>query len=222
MRFGVISGNSAINSRIYTALEHLHPDDVPKIVTKFKNTTDTQRFHTFRELLVGAHLRANGLDVRYERTVGGKTPDWTLVDAQGDALELVDVATIHQRNVLETEMGRTLAAGRTWSGWPGVPAEHISRKVDEKAGAYAGLAATMRVAYSVFLHGEFTACLDPGDIEEVLSGEGGVFATRNHLSGVGFFTHANGVDTYSYFSNLRGERASVVLQTLVRRDAYAA
>src|SRR5690606_11783517 len=95
MRFGVISGNGAINARIYAAFEHQHPDDVPKIAAKFKNTTDTHRFHSFRELLVGAHLRANGLDVRYERSVGGKAPDWTLVDEQGDPVELIDVATIH-------------------------------------------------------------------------------------------------------------------------------
>jgi hypothetical protein len=105
MRFGVISGNDAINDRICAALEHVHPDDVPKIVAKFRYTNDTQRFHTFRELLVGAHLRANDLDVRYEREVLGKTPDWTL-PVGDDAVELIDVATIHQRKALESEMGR--------------------------------------------------------------------------------------------------------------------
>jgi hypothetical protein len=222
MRFGVISRNEAINARIYAALEHIHPADVPKIVAKFRNTNDTQRFHTFRELLVGAHLRANGLDARFERAVAGKTPDWTLLAEGNDPVELIDVASIHQRNALESEMRRTVAAGQIWSGWPGIPPEHIYGKVDAKAGAYAELAATAGVAYTIFLHGEFMSCLDADDIKEVLLGDHGVFATRSHLSGVSFFTHSNGVDTYSYFENSRGNRASVALQTLVRRGAYAA
>lgn len=221
MRFGVIAGSEAINTRIYAALEHIHPDDAPKIVAKFRCTSDKQRFHAFRELLVGAHLRANGLEVRYERKMLGKTPDWTLLVA-GDAVELIDVATIHQRKALDAEIGRTLAAGLIWSGWPGIPSEHIYGKVDAKAGAYAELAASVGVAYTIFLHGEFTACLDADDIKKVLLADDGVFATRPHLSGVGFFTHRNGVDCYSYFKNPRGNRASVVLDTLVRRGAYTA
>lgn len=112
MRFGVISRNEAINARIYAALEHIHPADVPKIVAKFRNTNDTQRFHTFRELLVGAHLRANGLDARFERAVAGKTPDWTLLAEGNDPVELIDVASIRKlpRNVdsLEVELSGTM------------------------------------------------------------------------------------------------------------------
>jgi hypothetical protein len=223
MRFGVISGNDAINARIYTALEHIHPDDAPKLVAKFRDhTTDKQSFHTFRELLVGSHLRANGLDARYECAVEGKTPDWTLLRDGVEPIELIDVTTIHQRYALDAEIGRALASGRIWSGWGGIPPEHVHGKIDAKAGAYAALAAHMQIAYTVFVHGEFTSFLDAGDIEEVVSGEQGVFETRPYLSGVGFFSHANGIDTYSYFENPNAARPSLALRTLDLRGAHAA
>jgi hypothetical protein len=113
MRFGVIAGNDAVNTRIYAALEHIHPDDVPKLVSKFRDSkTDKQSFHVFRELLVGSHLRVNELDARYEWVVDGKTPDWTLLKEGTTPVEFIDVTTIHQRYELDAEIGRTLASGR--------------------------------------------------------------------------------------------------------------
>lgn len=108
MQFGVLAPNMRINARIYEMFERIDPADVPAFARKFRSESDEQRLHTFRELIVGAHLRAHGLDARYEQLVRGKTPDWVTLDRAARPDELIDVATLHQRRETKTDMTRTL------------------------------------------------------------------------------------------------------------------
>jgi hypothetical protein len=78
MDFGTLAGNDSINSRIHEMLDTLHPEDVPRFVRKFRRDPDELCFHTYRELILGAHLRACGWNLRYEQSLSGKTPDWVL------------------------------------------------------------------------------------------------------------------------------------------------
>ena len=202
MRYGVLAGNSSINSRIYEMFESIDPRDIPAFVKKFRNESDDQRFHTFRELILGAELCRKGLKLRYEKKIGDRTPDWTILTQDGEVNEILDVATLHQRRVKDLGIGQTVANGHIWTGWVTVPADHIYSKIQSKADSYSDLAAQGSMPYTVCLFGEFTACVDPAQIEHVLyTHHGGIFQDRPELSGVLYFHERSGVYHYTHFPN---------------------
>ena len=92
------------NELLQALVGRLHPDDVRAFVDKLTTQALRPKFHTYRELLVGVHLRDRGFDVRYERVLGTQTPDWSLVGSDGVTLEILDVLTVHQRHDKETEI----------------------------------------------------------------------------------------------------------------------
>jgi hypothetical protein len=61
------------------------------------------------ELAVGAGLRAAGLDVVYERTWDGVSPDWTVLSEAGEPVAFVEVHT-------DDPPQRTFAQMRAWHG----------------------------------------------------------------------------------------------------------
>ncbi|MCT9075254.1 hypothetical protein [Streptomyces fulvoviolaceus] len=56
------------------------------------------------ELAAGEALRASGLRVEYERLWGTKTPDWTVLDDEGQPVALVEVLTHSPSNELTGKM----------------------------------------------------------------------------------------------------------------------
>jgi hypothetical protein len=66
---GRLAGNTSINARIYACLAKLDPKDVAAFVRKFHRDKDDQNFHTFRELILAAHLRERGWAARYEQSL---------------------------------------------------------------------------------------------------------------------------------------------------------
>jgi hypothetical protein len=116
-----LAGNDFINSRIHQMLGNLDPADVSRFLRKFRSDSNEQNFHTYRELVLGAHLRACGWNLRYERTLGGKTPDWVLLDGSGQAAEILDVVTLHQRRVVDKAIGKAASAYHSWVGWISIP-----------------------------------------------------------------------------------------------------
>jgi hypothetical protein len=202
MKYGVLAGNSSINSRIYEMFESIDPNDIATFVKKFRSESDDQKFHTFRELILGAELCRRGLKLRYEKKIGEKTPDWTVLAPSGGIDEILDVATLHQRRAKDLEIGRTIASGRIWAGWVTVPPDHIYSKIQSKADSYANLAVQSSVPYTVCLFGEFTTCVDPAQIEHVLyKHHGGIFHNRPGLAGVLYFHERSGTYHYSHFPN---------------------
>ena len=202
MRFGVLAGNSAINSRIYEMLDDLHPADVPKIVSKFQIGQEAQRFHTLRELEIGSRLRRQGLALRYELNVEGKSPDWSLVGKQDCVEEILDVVTVHQRRVVDKDIASALSKGEIWSGWISIPQDHIYSKLEQKAQKYSSMVESLRVPYVVAVFGEFTASIDPEEVESVLySHHGGLFAQVPTVAGVVYFNEECGRYNYFYFPN---------------------
>jgi hypothetical protein len=222
MEFGVLAGNSHINARIYEMFKCIDPADVPVFVRKFRSERDEQRFHTFRELIVGSYLCARGLKVRYEQQILGKTPDWVLVDSSDQAEELVDVVTLHQRRETETDMVGTLSTGAIWSGWATIAPDHLYGKIQQKASSYAALAEKIGKPYTVFLFGEFLASVDAEEVEHVLyEHHGGLFSSQPMLAGVVYFTESAGAYSYSFFANNLATHPSPVLSTLRDDDSVA-
>lgn len=215
MQFGTLAGNSHINTRIYEMFGQIDPADVAAFVRKFRTERDDQRFHTFRELVVGSHLRLRGLNARYEQRVQDKTPDWVVYDSAGSIQELIDVTSLHQRLEKKTDMLRTLSTGEVWTGWVTIPSDHIYSKIQTKANAYADLSAAVGKPYTVFLFGEFFAAIDPEEVEHVLYElHGGVFSSLPMLSGLVYFTHGGGEYRYSYYASSAATFHSHVVRTL--------
>jgi hypothetical protein len=202
MRFGLLAGNEHINSRIYELLGNIDPSDAPAFARKFKEERNEQRFHTFRELILGAQLRGRGLNMRYEQKILGKTPDWVAIGPNGEVEEIFDVASLHQRNATEADMYSAISAGHIWSGWVTIPPDHIYSKVEQKADAYSALVEATRKPYVVCLFGEFMACVDPEEVEYVLEKHhGGLFRRVPTLAGVIYFFEQSGSYRYCHFSN---------------------
>lgn len=202
MKHGRLAGNSSINDRIYSCLAALDPKDVPAFVRKFRRGDEPEKFHTLRELLLGAHLRHRGWAVRYEQALAGKTPDWLLPACVSAPSEIVDVVTLHQRRVTDIEIGTAISAGETWAGWATIPPDHILSKLDQKVGIYRRLASLHALPYTVALFGEFTASVDPEEISHVLyKHHGGLLTATPELSGVIYFLERNGNYEFTYFAN---------------------
>jgi hypothetical protein len=179
MEHGTLAGNSSINDRIYSCLATLDPRDVPAFFRKFRRGGgDDERFHTFRELLLGSHLRQRGWAVRYEQHLAGKTPDWLIPAGASGPSEIVDVVTLHQRRSTDVEIGATISAGQIWSGWVTIPPDHILSKLDQKVGSYRRLASLHALPYTVALFGEFTASVDPEEVSHVLYEHHGACSRR--------------------------------------------
>ena len=213
MQFGQLAGNDYINARIYELLDVLHPSDVSGFVRKFRIDSDEQCFHTYRELILGAHLRSRGWDVRYEQRVASKTPDWVALDRDAHVAEIVDVVTLHQRRATDIDIGRQLATRGMWTGWVSTPPNRLFSKIQEKANAYAKLIEQVRLPYVVALFGEFTAPIEPQEVHKVVYElHGGLFAEVPALAGVIFFRERGGQYEYSYFPNLGATHASGILQ----------
>jgi hypothetical protein len=78
MKFGQISPAPRMNATIYRCFELIGDEDARKFVKKFAEQPHDgpQVMHTFRELVVGAHMVTQGLPARYDDKVDGKKPDW--------------------------------------------------------------------------------------------------------------------------------------------------
>ena len=189
------------NAHLQHLVRRLHPDDFAPFVEKFTAQPLPERFHTYRELILGAQIRIGGADFRYEREIDGQTPDWSLFD-NGRLVEVVDVVTFHQRNEKEREITTAIRSTDSWSGWITIPPDHIYRKLSDKAGQYAALARRNQVPYVLAAFGDFLASLAPEDIEHVLyTQHGGWFATAPEVSGVIYFRAKNFQFEFVYFAN---------------------
>jgi len=212
MKYGVLAVNSHINSRIYEMFEDIDPSDVAAFAKKFKSESNEQRFHTLRELIIGSQLRRQGLKLRYGRKVHGKTPDWVSVDDADQIDEILDVVTLRQRRETETDILSTLSTDQVWSGWVTIPSDHIYSKIEQKANTYASLVNSIKRPYIVCLFGEFTASVDPEEVQHVLySHHGGAFSTLPTLAGVIYFLERSGTYHYSYFANRAAAYPSLLL-----------
>lgn len=74
------------NAHLQRLVRSLHQDDQRAFIKKLTTLPRRGRFHTYRELILGARIRAEGADFRYERVIEGQTPDWSLCDQSGHDL----------------------------------------------------------------------------------------------------------------------------------------
>lgn len=196
-----LDSDERCNVHLQCLVKNLHPRDISQFVEKLTTQPLWNRFHTYRELLLGSQVRRSGADFRYERNIAGKTPDWSLVDG-GLLVELIDVVTLHQRNEKECEIKTSIRSNSRWTGWATISPDHIYRKLSDKAGQYSKLAHSMEVPYVIAVFSEFLASISPEEIEYVLySQHGGWFASTPDVSGVIYFREIDLRYEFIYFSN---------------------
>lgn len=205
------------NTQLQRLVRSLNPDDRTAFVEKLITQPLRSRFHTYRELILGARIRADGADFRYEQVIDGQTPDWSLFDANGQLVEIIDVLTLHQRNEKERDIIMSIRSTDLWSGWNTIPPDHIYRKLSDKADQYAGMARKYRSPYVLAVFGEFLASLSPSDIEHVLySQHDGWFTTAPEVSGVIYFREKDFQFEFHYFSNPTALHQPAVFSSRVR------
>src|SRR5712692_7686531 len=79
MTYGQLVANTSMNETIYHCFDHISKEDEPTFARKFRKQRDGwQKTHTFRELVLGAHLCGRGFNARYEQKVNLLTPDWSM------------------------------------------------------------------------------------------------------------------------------------------------
>jgi hypothetical protein len=155
------------NAHLQRLVHCLHQSDVSPFVEKLTKQSLGERFHSYRELLLGAQIRQGGADFRYEQNIDGQTPDWSLVE-DGRLVELIDVVTIHQRNEKKREITTSVSASSRWDGWATIPPDHIYQKLTAKAGQYSALVRRVQVPYVLAVFGEFLASISPEEVSHVL------------------------------------------------------
>lgn len=204
------------NAHLQRLISSLHPDDSRPFVDKLTTQPLRERFHTYRELLLGAQIRRGGNDFRYEQEIDGQTPDWSLVE-NGLLVEVVDVLTLRQRNEKEKEITSSIRSASGWDGWLTIPPDHIYRKFSDKAGQYSALARRAHVPYVLAAFGEFLASIAPEEIENVLHAQhGGWFATAPEVSGIIYFREKNFRFEFVYFPNATAHHPSARSSRIAR------
>lgn len=208
MKYGRIAGSNAVNAAIYRCFTFITEADAKAFARKFAEQPHDQDqvMHTFRELILGAFLASNGLSVRSEQPVAGKTPDWCILD--GEKLRcIIELVNFHPAKATEDELKAHFAAGRMWAGWEQPHANRLYSSLHTKCVAYKAVAESEGVPYGVGLYGHFFADLDRKELEACLYGEEtGLFNSYPEVSGVLFFDDNAARYRFSYLPNPQAKR----------------
>ena len=204
MKYGQIAGNKSINEAIYRCFEYICEEDARKFVRKFleQHQDEDGVMHTLRELILGAFLGLNGFNVKYERAMGRRTPDWCILDKTLEPMCIVEVTNFHIDRATENDINAQFQAGGVWLGRPSSNVKRLYDRIRHKASSYKVLAHEYGVAYIIALFGELKANVDLEELQECLLDErDGLFGNYPVLSGLLFFEDTNGPYQFTYIPN---------------------
>lgn len=169
------------------ALTYLSEQDQRKFRKEFDNRAgdDEQLQHMFRELLAGVFLARQGFTARYAPVIRGQTPDWHF--KREDVGEFIgEFRNFQSPHNISDKQKRALDGDgvRVWSGWMPDNTDRLWKSMLSKAGKYKNLAIQTASPYVVIVHGLFTACLEPDEVEACILPSDGLFAEYPDMSGV--------------------------------------
>jgi hypothetical protein len=152
-------------------------------------------------------LSSSGLNVEYERKIGGRTPEWCISDEASTLIGIVELVNFHIDKITEDEIEAEKKAGKQCIPYhpeendPGY--ERLYSRIQEKATKYKGLIESVKVPYVVALYGDIIAAIDTEDVQNLLySGESVLFSQYPWMSGVLYFTPIRGSTYYfTYMAN---------------------
>lgn len=208
MKYGQIAGNNSINAMIYRCFEYICEEDERRFVKQFQEQPhdSDQIMHTFRELVLGAFLSSKGLRVKHDYVIDNKTPDWSILDVEGQSTTgIVELTSFHidkaTQNEIEEQMhARGIAV--VWRDQNKPNVERLYHVIERKASVYRSLIQKLQIPYVVGVFGEFTVAVD---FEEVclclLDEKTGLFGRYPELSGVLYFVESSGQYSFNYAGN---------------------
>jgi hypothetical protein len=169
------------------ALTYLSVQDQRKFRKEFDNRAgdEGQMQHMFRELLAGVFVARQGFTPRYTPVIKGQTPDWHFKhEAAGEFI--AEFRNFQSPDTIRDDQKRALEGDgvRTWCGWMPDNTHRLWESMLSKAGKYKNLAIETASPYVLIVHGLFTACLVPGEVEASILPSDGLFADYPHMSGV--------------------------------------
>ena len=206
MKYTQITGNEETNGFIYRFFEYLCEEDQRKFRKYFRSLPpgSDQMGHTLRELILGAHLRANGYQVRYDYTINNQTPDWCILDDESAVIGIVELMNFHIDKATENEIRKQSNLKNNFSYWRDENKDNIDRLyhcIDLKAQAYRPLVKSLKIPYVVALFGEWEAALDFDEIRScLLCNETGLFREYPEMSGVLYFVDQNALRYLFYYA----------------------
>ncbi len=175
-----------------------------KFVKKFNDQRrdDVQRMHTFRELVLGAYLSLIGLNVRYEYTLGLKTPDWCVLDESSSLKAIIELTNFHLDKAAEDNIKERLQSRGMWVGRQRANDDRLYNSIWQKVGSYRDLVEKRNVSYVIAIFGEFTAAVNFDELDQCLFGQkSGLFKRYTQISGVLFFDEQSGRYSFTYKPN---------------------
>ena len=155
MKYGQIAGNNSINATIYCCFEYVCEEDKRKFVKKFQEQPhdSDQIMHTLRELVLGAYLSSNGFRVRHDYVIDDQTPDWSILDVEGQSITcIVELTSFHIDKATEKEIEEQLRAKGIAGYWRDQNKENVERLYHViwcKAQVYKSLIEKLQVPYVV-------------------------------------------------------------------------
>jgi hypothetical protein len=213
--------NTIMNETICRCFELISKEDVKKFKRKFKQQTggeqqtdrDWLRTHTFRELILGAHLCRSGLCARYEWQIDAETlqrPDWSIVGEREKVVGIVELLSLHADKAAEDAF---------WK--PGLrfverlDNDRLYDKTRQKIVEYNGLVEKCRVPFAVAVF------LQPPVVVQLAERSGPIldlFKSYPELSGIMFIGFGTGnypLSNYCfrYFENPKPLREFNLLHT---------
>jgi hypothetical protein len=205
-KYGPIAEGNRINQAIYDSFDFLSEKEQKKFVKKFKELphSEIQIMHTFRELLLGAYLSSTGFLVEYDRKIGGKTPDWSILDPSLKVVAIIEMVYHHIDNKTNDEIVTQCKEGKNVIGyWPnGNDPDHLRlySHIQDKVSKYKDLVSELNLPYAVSVFLDFLAVIDIQEIKDCLmGGDEPLFKQYPELSGVLHFEDSNHGSYYFEF-----------------------
>jgi hypothetical protein len=207
MKYGIIAESKKVNEFIYYCFEYLCEEDQRKFVKSFKSQPHDsyQVMHTFRELILGSHLIANGINARYEWRLGDKTPDWCILDEKSTVKAIVELTNFHIDNKTEKFIEKEKKSNNIVLYWRDGNNDNVKRlynAIKYKSEKYCSMANELRIPFIVALFGEFEATIEIEEVRHcILNNEYGLFAIYPQVCGLMFFEQKMGSYSFSYEPN---------------------
>lgn len=206
MKYDQITGNKKIDRFICCFFEYVCEEDQRKFTKKFRElpSYSDQTMHTLRELIIGAHLRANGFQVRHDYDVDNKTPDWCILSDESAVIGIVELMNFHIDKATEIEIRRQCETKVNYTYWRDGNKDNVDRlyqRIEDKAQRYRSQAISLKVPYVVAVFGEWEAAMDFDDIRLCLfCKETGLFGEYPEMSGVLYFVEQNALRYLFYYT----------------------
>lgn len=208
VKYGQIAGNTDINAMIYRCFEYICEEDERKFVKKFQEQphNSDQIKHTFRELILGGYLSSNGFRVKQDYVVDNQTPDWSILDVEGQSITgIVELTNFHIDKASENEIKEQLRARGKAIYWRDQNKDNVERlyhSIQCKASVYKSLIEKLQVPYVVGVFGELEVVIDFEEVCLCLFDEKtGLFGMYPELSGVLYYEENRGQYSFKYASN---------------------